>query len=237
MEEKSIQAKRTLKDPFVAVQIFLRISAIVVTAVATLFMITNGETIVVFGFKIDVKYSLNPTLKFYVYENMIASGLSFLTSILVVAIAMASSNPTGHYFVLFIHDLMMSVLLSSGVAATAAIGNMGNTGGRKTTAAAADPVALCRYTSKMCNRGEVSVVFSFAGMLIILTLIDSSISRLLLYFKILSLQVVEFRRRKAYRLNCRGKSMPLITLLCCTMSTLIIRLFSSMESSSVAASE
>ncbi|KAL3512532.1 hypothetical protein ACH5RR_025249 [Cinchona calisaya] len=64
-------------------------------------MLTNKQTVNVYGFNIDARYSYSSAFKFFAYANAAGAGCSVL-SLLVVLL---SSPWPGTYFCMFLHDM------------------------------------------------------------------------------------------------------------------------------------
>ncbi|KAF8390710.1 hypothetical protein HHK36_025237 [Tetracentron sinense] len=158
---------------FVTAQISLRILAIAATLVATWVMVTSKQSMEVFGIKIDAKYSYSSAFKFFAGANATACAFSLLSLVAVSVLSRKGSDP-GHYFFLFLHDMIIMSLLMAACAAATAIGYVGRYGNTHT-----GWMAICDPFGKFCNRVSISVLFSYLSFVafLILTVISANKSR------------------------------------------------------------
>ncbi|KAL8474511.1 hypothetical protein ACS0TY_030390 [Phlomoides rotata] len=156
------------------IQIFLRILAIGTTVAAASIMFSNHQTTVVYGVQMKASYSYSQAFKLFAYVNIIALALSVL-ALLVVAFIIGRKpvNPT-YYFLLFLHDLIITVLLMAGFAAAAAIGHVGKHGDSH-----AGWMPVCDYFGKFCHKTLVALILGFLATILylILTVVSAKRSR------------------------------------------------------------
>ncbi|XP_047938455.1 CASP-like protein 1F1 [Salvia hispanica] len=155
------------------IQILLRILAIATTLSAACIMITNKQVKVVYGIQVDARYSYSPAFKFYAFANIVASALAIL-SLIVVLLMGRKAVHSAHYFGLFLHDLIVTVLLMAGLGAAMGIAYVGKYGNSRS-----GWMPICDHFGKFCNRGVVSVVLGFMGFFVylFLTIISANQSR------------------------------------------------------------
>ncbi|KAL3818525.1 hypothetical protein ACJIZ3_004430 [Penstemon smallii] len=152
-----------------ATQISLRVAAFASTLAATCIMLTNNQTAVVFDIQVDARYTYLPALKFFGFAHLIACVFSIVSLILTLILGNKAVNPV-HYFYMFLHDLIMSVLLMAGCAAATAVGYIGKYGNTHT-----GWTPVCDHFAKFCNRVIAAVVLSFLSVAfyLILTIISA----------------------------------------------------------------
>ncbi|XP_022716156.1 CASP-like protein 1F2 [Durio zibethinus] len=176
---ESIEAKFPENPPLkthklvLVAQICLRILAIATALAATWVMVTSKETIVVFGFQLDARYSYSSAFKFFAFANAVACAFTFLSLLFVFFFGRHGLTPTS-YFLLFLHDLFIMSLMLSGVAAGTAIGYVGRYGNSHT-----GWLQICDRLIKFCHRVTTSMIFSFLSVvcLLALTIVSASKSR------------------------------------------------------------
>ncbi|PQP94441.1 CASP-like protein 1F2 [Prunus yedoensis var. nudiflora] len=130
-------------------QATLRISAIVFTLIAISVIVTNAQSVIVFGLKFEAHYTNSTAFKFLVGANAV--------------------QQLKNYFFLLLHDVVMMVLIISGCAAATAIGYVGRYGEKKMTWQ-----PTCGYVSKYCNRMSISLAFSYLAFFAYLLLTFTS---------------------------------------------------------------
>ncbi|XP_073147880.1 CASP-like protein 1F1 [Henckelia pumila] len=158
---------------FFLMQIFLRILSFAASLAAAWMMLTNKQTAVVYGILVSASYSYSSAFKFFAYANIIACGFSVLSLFLACIFGYKAINPKS-YFVMFIHDLMISVLLMAGCAAATAVGFVGKYGVNE-----AGWLPLCDHFPPFCNRCTMATGLSYVSFLlyILLTIISANKSR------------------------------------------------------------
>ncbi|KAL1554005.1 CASP-like protein 1F1 [Salvia divinorum] len=154
-------------------QILLRILAIATTLSAACIMITNKQVTVVYGIQVDARYTYSPAFKFFAFANIVAFALSVLSLIAVLFMGRKAVH-SAHYFGLFLHDLIITVLLMGGLGAALGISYVGKYGNSRT-----GWMPICNHFGKFCNRGVVSSVLGFMGFFVylFLTIISANQSR------------------------------------------------------------
>ncbi|CAN6709107.1 unnamed protein product [Malus baccata var. baccata] len=126
-------------------QVALRISAFVFTLIAISVTVTNRQSVIVLGFK------------FLVGANVVVCAFSVLSLIfLSFFLRRSPSQHLKNYFVLFLHDMVMMVMMISGCAAATAIGYLGKHGEKKLTWQ-----PTCGYVKEFCNKMTISIAFSY----------------------------------------------------------------------------
>ncbi|XP_077210192.1 CASP-like protein 1F1 [Tasmannia lanceolata] len=153
----------------VLTQVGLRIVAFLATLAATILMATNKQTIHLFGFRLDAKFSYDPTFKFFVGGNAIACFYTLLSLPFVFTLNSQGSNPGSYFFVFLLDLIMLGLVIASAAAATSVsyVGKYGNSHIGWT--------AICDKFGKFCNKGEGALVCSYAGFILffILTVLSA----------------------------------------------------------------
>lgn len=158
-EEKSREmAALNLQKYTKAAQISLRIMAMAATLAAAWIVLSNKQTVVIYGFTTDVKYSYSPAYKFFAAANLIACVLSAVSVLLFYIIGKTSKSI--NYFLFFLHDLVVMTLLMAGCSAATAIGYLGRYGNKH-----AGWMAVCGYVESYCNRITISLTLSYIAFL------------------------------------------------------------------------
>ncbi|KAL3655062.1 hypothetical protein CASFOL_000848 [Castilleja foliolosa] len=166
LESPQIKARKL----YYATQICVRFIAIAITLAAAWLMVTNKETAVVYGIQVDARYSYAPPFKFLAIANFVALALSVLSVLLVFILGKVALSPA-HFYIFFLHDLMIVLLLMAACAAsttTAYIGKYGNSH--------VGWMAICDHFGKFCNRGEAAIILTYLGfaLYLILTLVSAN---------------------------------------------------------------
>ncbi|KAG8379485.1 hypothetical protein BUALT_Bualt07G0093400 [Buddleja alternifolia] len=149
---------------FVLTQISFRFMCIGATLAATWIMFTTKQTALVYGIQVDARYSYSPAFKFLAVANLIACAFSVLSLFLAFVMGNKAVDST-HYFYLFLHDLVMTLLLMAGCAAATAIGYVGRYGNSHS-----GWIAICGYFDKFCNKATIATMLSYIATLLYLTL-------------------------------------------------------------------
>ncbi|KAL9258166.1 CASP-like protein [Drosera capensis] len=155
-------------------QICLRAFAAVTSAVSAYLMLTSKEEAVVYGISMSARYNYSPAFKYAGYINIVASA-SALISLIITTVQVRKGILTS-YFLVFLHDLVMTSLLVGGCAAAAAIGYVGKHGCEE-----AGWSAICNHFGSFCNRIATSVVVGFASTFFFLLLVIFSAIRVQTY--------------------------------------------------------
>ncbi|BFG27176.1 hypothetical protein CerSpe_134500 [Prunus speciosa] len=153
-------------------QATLRISAIVFTLIAISVIVTNTQSVIVFGIKFEAHYTYSTAFKFLVGANAVvcaSSALSLIFLSLFLSRSVPQQQQLKNYFFLLLHDVVMMVLIISGCAAATAIGYVGRYGEKKLTWQ-----PTCGYVSKYCNRMSISLAFSYLAFFAYLLLTFTS---------------------------------------------------------------
>ncbi|GMH16714.1 hypothetical protein Nepgr_018555 [Nepenthes gracilis] len=153
-------------------QIFLRIFALVASAISAWLMLTAEEKAIVYGMAMSAKYSYSPAFKFAAFANVVASAFALL-SLCLTFIVIRKGNPS-NYFFLFMHDLVIMSVVLGGCAAATAIGYVGKYGNSE-----AGWLPICDHFTSFCNRVTSSVILSYASTVsfLFLTVISALNSR------------------------------------------------------------
>ncbi|GMH31514.1 hypothetical protein Nepgr_033357 [Nepenthes gracilis] len=163
-EGKSDQNPRK-KQPKIShkAQIFLRISALLSSAISACLMLTAHEEALIYGLSMSAKFSYSPAFKFAAYVNVVASAFSLL-SLGVAFVIIRRGNPINYYFV-FLHDLVIMSLVLGGSAAATAIGYVGKYGNSH-----AGWLPICDHFTSFCNKVSASVILSYISVTFFLLL-------------------------------------------------------------------
>ncbi|XP_073135977.1 CASP-like protein 1F1 [Henckelia pumila] len=166
-----IPATKTQKI-FIISQILLRSLAIAATLAAAYIVLTSKQTVAVYGFQVDARYSYIPAFKFFVYVNLIACACS-VVSLFVTFIFVDKAVNLKNYFYVFLHDLTITLLLLGGCSAATAIAYVGKYGDDK-----AGWLPICGHFAKFCNKLFISGVVSYLSLLfyLFLTVISAHLS-------------------------------------------------------------
>ncbi|KAL9260592.1 CASP-like protein [Drosera capensis] len=146
-----------------ASQIFLRLFAVVSSAISAYFMFTSSEETLVYDLAMSAKYSYSPAFKFEAYINVAACVFGLISSI-ITWVAIRKGNPNTYFF-LFLHDLVVMSLILAGCSAAAAIGYVGKNGFEE-----AGWGAICDHFGAFCNRVTISIILGLASAIFFLLL-------------------------------------------------------------------
>lgn len=174
--ESALGLSNSSNRKFLIAQATLRVLIIAFIVVAISVMVTSVQSIVLFGFTFKARYSYSSAFKFLVGAEAVVCVFSAL-SLIFVYILMNRSKPESHltsYFLLFLHDLVMMILMTSGCAAATAVGYIGRYGEEQSGWG-----AVCDRVGKFCNRTLVSLVFSYLAFFAYLALTIVSASKLM----------------------------------------------------------
>ncbi|CAI9754031.1 unnamed protein product [Fraxinus pennsylvanica] len=173
MENTGNKSLHTTQKISFASQILLRVLAIACSLAATWLVITSKQTVVVFGIAVNARYSYSSALKFFALANIIACAFSVLSLFIVLFLGYKAVD-SRNYFIIFLHDLILTMLLMAGCAAATAIGYLGKYGEGHT-----GWTGICDHFAKYCKRITLSVVLSFFCVVfyLFLTVISANKSR------------------------------------------------------------
>ncbi|XP_008231051.1 PREDICTED: CASP-like protein 1F2 [Prunus mume] len=168
-----MSSPRQQSKSLLVAQATLRISAIVFTLIAISVIVTNTQSVIVFGFKFEAHYTYSTAFRFLVGANAVVCAFSAL-SLIFLSLFLSRSVPQQqrqfkNYFFLLVHDVVMMVLIISGCAAATAIGYVGRYGEKKMTWQ-----PTCGYVSKYCDRMSISLAFSYLAFFAYLLLTFTS---------------------------------------------------------------
>lgn len=152
-------------------QLGLRLLAMAATLAATWIIITNKETVVVYGITADAKFTYSPASKFFAVANIIACVFSAISLLGAYFLSRNASKFSDFSFVFFLHDLTVMTLLMAACAAATAVGYVGKYGNPH-----AGWMAFCGYFDRYCDRVTASLTLSYIGCLFyfFLTIISAS---------------------------------------------------------------
>ncbi|KAI5683172.1 hypothetical protein M9H77_04400 [Catharanthus roseus] len=155
---------------FFGFQFCLRLLSIGATLAASYLILTSKQITTIFGIVADARYSYSTAFRFFAYANIVACALSLLC-FLFLLIGPKPPN-VKKCFVMFLHDLIVTILLMGACGAAAAIGYVGKYGESHIGWA-----AICDNFSKFCNRVILSLVFSFLALIFYLFLTITSANK------------------------------------------------------------
>ncbi|KAK4771744.1 hypothetical protein SAY86_013519 [Trapa natans] len=142
---------------FFLTQLFLRAAAAASTLVAIFVMVTSRESVVIFGFTLKARYHYSSSLRFLLGVDSAVLAFSVLSAAFLCGLSRSGEQQSfRHYFLLFLHDLVMTVLMISGCSAATAIGYVSRYGEDKM-----GWHSVCNWIEYFCNRVLVSVVLSY----------------------------------------------------------------------------
>ncbi|KAL4192082.1 hypothetical protein AMTRI_Chr06g192220 [Amborella trichopoda] len=167
MEAGPLSMNKPTKSFFTS-QIILRTVAVVSALSATLIMITNKQSISLFGLQITAKYTDSSAFRFLVGVNAVAFVYSLLSLAFGFLLKSPLCKPGGHLFLLF--DLIMVCLVMAGSSAATAIAYVAKNGDSHT-----GWVPICDNLHTSCERAGFSMFCSFASFfaLFLLTLFSA----------------------------------------------------------------
>ncbi|KAL3617595.1 hypothetical protein CASFOL_037916 [Castilleja foliolosa] len=158
---------------YYATQICVRFTAIAITLAAAWLTVTNKQTAVVYGIQVDARYSYAPAFKFLAIANFVALAFSVLSVLLVFILGKVALCPA-HFYIFFLHDLMITLLLMAACAASTATAYIGKYGNSHV-----GWMAICDHFAKFCNRGQSAIILTYIGFLLYLILTLVSANKLL----------------------------------------------------------
>ncbi|ERN06223.1 CASP-like protein 1F1 isoform X1 [Amborella trichopoda] len=150
---------------FLLSQIIVRSIAAITSLSATILMVTDKQSISLFGLPITAKYTYAPAFRFFTASNSIAFAYSVLSlTYLLLKKAQGSGQKIG--FFVFLLDLIMVVVVmagSSGATAMAWLGKYGNphTGW----------LPICGTFKSFCFRAAFSLSLSYVSFFALFLLI------------------------------------------------------------------
>ncbi|KAL6494976.1 hypothetical protein OROGR_009465 [Orobanche gracilis] len=154
-------------------QISFRVFAIAVTLAAACLMMSNKETTVVYGIQADARYSYAPAFKFLAVANIVALAFSVVSALLVLVLGKVALTPA-HFYIFFLHDLMITLLLMAASAASTVVAYIGKYGNDHV-----GWMAICDHFAKFCNRSQSAIIVTYLGFALYLVLTLVSANKLL----------------------------------------------------------
>ncbi|KAJ4913122.1 CASP-like protein 1F1 [Raphanus sativus] len=153
-----------------AVQLSMRVLAIGTALASMGLMITNREVASVYGIAFEAKYSDSSAFRYLVYADIAISAVTLFTLVW----ACLAVRRGGLVFALFFFDLLATLTAMSAFSAATSEGYIGKYGNTH-----AGWLPICGYVHGYCNRGTLSLAFSFASFLLlfILTVLSASAAR------------------------------------------------------------
>ncbi|RWR86961.1 CASP-like protein 1F1 [Cinnamomum micranthum f. kanehirae] len=164
-------SQETYSKTFFLVQVVLRLMAFVASLIATVVMATNKQTLEVYTFQIQAKFSNSPSFIFLVIGNAIASFYALLSVPFVFVVDSKSSTSRSSFFIFLLDLMIMGLVLAASSAATA-IGYVGKKGNSH-----AGWTPICDQVGKFCDRAGASIVCSYASFVLFFLLLVLSANR------------------------------------------------------------
>lgn len=155
-------------------QILLRVLAVGFTLAAISVMITSSESVTLFGFRFTARYSYSSSLRFLLGADVAVCCFSILSLISVCLLRHLNSHHRTSYFLLFLHDLVMMLLMMSGCVAASAVGYVSKYGEEKI-----GWMAVCDHVNKFCDQMLLSLVFSYLTFFSYLSLTIMAVTKLM----------------------------------------------------------
>lgn len=156
---------------YLITQFLLRSLTFAASLIATVMMVTNKQTVEVYGFLVVVKFNDSPFLSFLVGGNAIASCYALLSLPSVFIINSKRLNSSSYFF-LFLFDLIiMGLVLAASSAATAIsyVGKKGNS--------SAGWAPICDHVAKFCEKSAAALACSYASFVLLFLLVIFSANR------------------------------------------------------------
>ncbi|RDX96143.1 CASP-like protein 1F2, partial [Mucuna pruriens] len=144
----------TSSTNFLMAHNILRILPTLLSAASIAVMVTNNQTVLIFALRFQAHFYYSPSLKFFVAANAVVAVSSLL--MLIINFLLKHHSSQNYRFLLFLHDMVMTVLLIAGCAAASAIGYVGQFG--------EDHVGwqpICDHVRKFCKTNLVSLLLSY----------------------------------------------------------------------------
>ncbi|OWM70717.1 CASP-like protein 1F1 [Punica granatum] len=135
------------------VQSILQAVVIAATAVALYVLVTSKQEAVIMGLVFEAKYSYSPAFKFLAGADAVVCGFSALS--LIISCVAGSHSKSCSHFVLFLHDLVMTMLMISAFSAAIREGAIAKYGAEHM-----GWTALCNRVPEFCNRVTISAGLS-----------------------------------------------------------------------------
>ncbi|KAG6589353.1 CASP-like protein 1F1, partial [Cucurbita argyrosperma subsp. sororia] len=131
MADNNVELEAKSQGPhanlYLSSQIILRALVISSTLAAIWTLVTAKQSVVIFGFTLDARYSYSSAFKFFAIANAIACGFCLLSVCFVfISTRQLALGSRQRNFFFFFHDLLMMGLVLSGCAAATAIGFVGS---------------------------------------------------------------------------------------------------------------
>ncbi|KAB2011148.1 hypothetical protein ERO13_D09G000800v2 [Gossypium hirsutum] len=136
-------------------QIMLRVFAAAFTLAAICVMTTSSQSFPLLGFTIKAHYSDSSAMRFLLVTDAIVCAFSVLSVLFVYRLSRSGSD-TKYCFYLFLHDMVIMGLATSGCSAATAVGYIGRYGEEKM-----GWIAVCNHVRKFCNQMTISMVLSY----------------------------------------------------------------------------
>ncbi|XP_021827220.1 CASP-like protein 1C1 [Prunus avium] len=138
--------------------LLLRLMAVAATLSAAIVMVTSHERSNILGLSFEAKYNHTPAFRYFVIANAIVTAYGFLVLFL------PSKSQLWRLVVAL--DLVLTMLLTSGISAALAIGSVGRHGNSY-----AGWLPICGQVPKYCDQVKGALIASFVGLIIYVVLL------------------------------------------------------------------
>ncbi|GMN57439.1 hypothetical protein TIFTF001_026551 [Ficus carica] len=150
---------------FITAQVSLRILAILFTLTAISLIVTDKQSVTVFGLQFKARYSYASAYRFLVGADAVvcscsALSLAFLYHLRISENSTDSQALLRKYFFLFIYDMVMLMLVVGGCAAATAIGYVARHGEEHMAWE-----KVCDQVSDFCNKMLYGTILSYLAFI------------------------------------------------------------------------
>ncbi|GMP29766.1 hypothetical protein CsSME_00004737 [Camellia sinensis var. sinensis] len=143
---------------FFNAQFTLRLLSIALTSAAIVTMLHSHEALIIADiFVMEARYNYTSALRFILGADIVVCACSVLSLIFVFLLSGPRSNLQQSFFIVFLHDLAMAMLMMAGCGAATAISVVSRAGLSRV-----GWIPICGQVSKFCNKVALSVGFSYS---------------------------------------------------------------------------
>ncbi|KAJ8422380.1 hypothetical protein Cgig2_011177 [Carnegiea gigantea] len=165
MEMGNLLSQQGSPSPrFVIAQVVLRVLAVLSTVVSVYVMANSSDSITMFGVTFFAKYYYSSAFRFLLVADAVVCSLVLFSLIGVYILLKKKPNPNS-WFVLFLHDLVVMVLMISACGAASAIGYVALHGQMETAW-----LRICDRVGRFCRKVGVSLGLSYMAFLCLFAL-------------------------------------------------------------------
>lgn len=149
------------RNMFITAQVSLRILAILFTLTAISLIVTDKQSVTVFGLQLKARYYYSSAYRFLVGADAVVCCCSALSLAFLYLLRISENKTDSHallrkYFFLFIYDMVMLVLVMGGCAAATAIGHVGRHGEEHM-----GWQKVCDEVTDFCNKILFGIILSY----------------------------------------------------------------------------